>query len=61
MKKHAQSDGFIADFCDASLFKNHPLFRSQEHSFQIIAYYDEVETANCLGSHAGYNSKLGKE
>lgn len=61
MEKHTRSDGLIADFCDAGLFKSHSLFQSQEHAFQIIAYYDEVETANCLGSHAGYNSKLGKK
>ena len=60
MQTHSRSDGFISDFCDAALFKEHPLFKNDKHALQIVAYYDEVETANCLGSHAGHNSKLGK-
>ena len=60
MTPHSRTDEFIADFCDAQLFKQHPLFGKDESALQIILYYDEVETANCLGSHAGYNSKLGK-
>ena len=58
--KPIHNDGFISDFCDAALFKEHPLFKNDKHALQIVAYYDEVETANCLGSHAGHNSKLGK-
>lgn len=46
--------------CDAALLKEHPLFKNNKHALQIVTYYDEVETANCLGSHAGHNSKLGE-
>lgn len=60
MQNHSRSDEFISDFCDAALFKEHPLFKNDKHALQIVAYYDEVETANCLGSHAGHNSKLGE-
>ena len=48
------------DLSQISVMQHHPLFKNDKHALQIVAYYDEVETANCLGSHAGHNSKLGK-
>ena len=36
---------------DGSLFKAHPLFSSDVHALQIIAYYDEMEIVNPIGSY----------
>lgn len=53
-----RSDGYIEDFCDGSLFRTHPLFSEYPDSLQILAYYDEVEMCNPLGSHVKKH-KLG--
>ena len=43
---------YIED-CDGSVFANHPLFSQDSWStLQIVAYYDELEICNPLGSHA---------
>lgn len=44
-------DGNIEDFCDGATFKNHPLFKEDPEALQIIAYFDELEVCNPLGSH----------
>ena len=41
----------MEDFCDGSLFKNHPLFSVDPYALQIIGYFDELEICNPLGSH----------
>jgi len=48
---HAHTDGKIEDFCDATLFKQCPLFSKNPLALEIIAYYDELELCNALGSH----------
>ena len=48
----------IGDFCDGSFLKNHPLFSIEPNGFQIVAYFDELEVCNPLGSRSGIN-KLG--
>ncbi len=48
----------IFDFCDASLFQAHPLFSTKANALQIVAYFDEVEVCNPLGSHSNVH-KLG--
>ena len=58
MKSHTRSDGLIGDYCDAELFKSIPLFQGNEHSLQIILFFDEMEVTNPLGSQAGVY-KLG--
>ena len=60
-QSHARSDHLIGDFCDAALYKNHPLYTDPDRSLklQFIIYYDEVEVTNPLGSHKGKH-KLGK-
>ena len=63
-RSHVRNDHLICDFCDASLYKNHPLFGNTSCSdvslkLQFIIYYDEVEVTNPLGSHRGKH-KLGK-
>ena len=58
MTNHGRRDEFLADFCDGSLFKNHPLFGANPEAIQLITYYDELEVCNPLGSHRGMH-KLG--
>lgn len=56
--EHVRTDGLIEDFCDGSVFKKHPLFMQDPHALQIVAYYDELELCNPLGSHVKKH-KLG--
>ena len=46
----ATDDNVVGDFCDGSFFQNHPLFSVDVHALQIVAYYDELEIVNPLGS-----------
>ncbi len=46
------------DFCDGSLYKEHPLFSMHKDALQIVIYYDDVEVVNPLGSYRGVH-KLG--
>ena len=56
---HAQSsEDILGDFCDGTLFKTHPLFSTDPYALQIVAYYDEVETVNPIGSYVKKH-KLG--
>ena len=48
----------LCDVADGSYFKSHPFFSSNPHGLQMIAYYDEVETCNPLGS-SSRKYKLG--
>ena len=60
---HIRSDQLLGDYCDGTLFQNHPLFRDNNCrenslSLQFIIYYDDVEVVNPLGSRRG-KYKLG--
>lgn len=59
-RSHPRNDHLIGDYCDGSLFKNHPLFAFSDESLhlQFIVYYDDVEITNPLGSRRG-KYKLG--
>ena len=46
-----RTDGILEDFCDAGLFKHHPLFSTDAYALQIIGYFDELEICNPLGTH----------
>ena len=48
---HQRSDDFLEDICDAEIFKNHPIFAADPLALQIIAYIDELEVCNPLGTH----------
>ena len=48
----------LGDYCDGELFRTHNLFSIHCNALQIIAYFDEVEVCNPLGSHSGLQ-KLG--
>ena len=37
--------------CDGSVFQTHPLFSSDPSAVQIIAFFDELELCNPLGTH----------
>ena len=51
LNPHGNSDDDrLGDFCDGSLFKSHPLFSSDPHALQVVAYYDEIEVVNPIGS-----------
>lgn len=52
-------DGYMYDFQDGQLFHQHPLFKDDNNALQLIAYYDDVETSNPLGSYR-IKHKLGK-
>ncbi len=41
--------GILGDFCDGSIFRNHPFFSVSEKQLQIQLYTDEFEVLNCLG------------
>ena len=56
--KCIRNDGVIEDFCDGQLFKQHALFSQDPFALQIIAYYDELELCNPLGTHVKQH-KLG--
>ena len=47
---HTNQSGLMYDFSDGEIYKSHPVFSSDEHALQIILYFDDVETANPLGS-----------
>ena len=49
LNPHPTSSSLLMDFCDGSLFKNHPLFSINRHAFQIVAYYDDLEVVNPIG------------
>ncbi len=56
-RKH-DADDIVEDFCDGTVFKNHPIFSNDPHALQVIAYHDELELCNPLGSHVKQH-KLG--
>lgn len=51
-------DNLIKDFCDGSVFRNHTLFSGDPKALQIIAYFDELEVTNPIGSYV-HTHKLG--
>ena len=51
-------DGLLIDFCNGSLFSAHPLFSTDPEALQIIAYFDELEVTNPIGSYVNTH-KLG--
>ena len=60
MRGHSRTDGLLADYCDDAMYKAHSLFSaySENPPLEIMAYYDDVEVCNPLGSHAKKH-KLG--
>ena len=52
------SGSLLHDFCDGQEYREHPLFSSDPSALQIIAYYDDIEVCNPLGS-SSKKHKLG--
>lgn len=52
------NDGMLKDFCHGSTFANHPLFSEDPNALQIIAYFDELEVTNPIGTYI-QTHKLG--
>ena len=52
LRGHQRHDELLADYCDATAYKSHPLFSDDCQALQIMAYYDDVEVCNPLGSRA---------
>jgi hypothetical protein len=50
MKGHISTDGIMRDICDGNYCKSHALFGQDHTALQVIAYYDDVEVVNPLGS-----------
>ena len=50
MNFHGSPGGTKRDMCDGSIFKSHPVFKEDKKAIQIVAYYDEIELCNPLGS-----------
>ena len=48
---HPSVTNLLTDFCDGTLFINHPLFSNNKEALQIVAYYDDLEVVNPLGSY----------
>ena len=48
----------LSDFCDGSLYNTHPMFSSDPLALQVIAYFDELEVVNPIGSYVRKH-KLG--
>lgn len=57
-RSELENNDHLHDLLDGRVFKNHQFFKSNPRALQIIAYYDEVETCNPLGSSSG-KYKLG--
>lgn len=52
--QRVHSDGVMEDICDGDRFASHPLFKEDLNALQILAYYDEIELCNPLGSHINW-------
>ena len=58
LNPHATNSTELKDFCDGLHFKTHPLFSANPTALQLIAYYDELEVVNPIGSYTRKH-KLG--
>lgn len=56
---HLASTGVLHDFCDGEFVRDHPLVKENPETLLLAFYFDDLETANPLGSRRGKH-KLGK-
>ena len=54
----SQCNSELKDFCDGLLYKSHALFGCDSSALQLVAYYDELEVVNPIGSYVKRH-KLG--
>ena len=57
-ERHLSSAGVLHNFCDGEFVKNHPLLKEHPEALSLAFYFDDLETANPLGSRRGKH-KLG--
>ena len=57
--RQCASPGVVCDFCDGEFVKTHPLVQQNPDTLLLALYFDDLETANPLGSRRG-KYKLGK-
>ena len=57
---HRLIENKYGDICDGQLFEECLVFSQNQQAIQIVAYFDEMETANVLGAKAAKN-KLGNK
>ena len=55
---HQSNSQTLNDFCDGESFRTHPLFKEDLYALQIVAYYDELEVVNPIGTYVKKH-KLG--
>ena len=46
----SSGENLLQDLCDGDVFQSHALFSKQKHALHIQLFYDDVETADPLGS-----------
>ncbi|XP_059909523.1 uncharacterized protein LOC132459156 [Gadus macrocephalus] len=51
-------EGYLYDFVDGDMFRNHPLYSRKPNALQLILYTDEIEICNPLGSYTRANKLL---
>ena len=56
---HQLVENKFGDICDGTVYADYPIFSQNQQAIQIVAYFDEMETANALGAKAAKNNKLG--
>ena len=47
---HKSTGDLLSDYCDGTVYKNHPLLAKDPNFLEIILYYDELEVCNPIGS-----------
>ena len=50
LNRFKSPDSTLQDYCDGSVFNNHPLFATHTSALQILLYFDDVEVCNPLAS-----------
>lgn len=58
LNPHQSRSQTLYDFCDGEAYKTHPLFETDPYALQIVAYYDELEVVNPIGTYVKKH-KLG--
>ena len=51
LESRSTTTNLLQDFCHGNIYKSHPLFSTDNQALQIIAYFDELEIANPIGSY----------
>ncbi|XP_070571527.1 uncharacterized protein [Ptychodera flava] len=50
LERDYSTNEIYADFCNGEAFRNHPVFQEDRRALQVIAYEDDLEVVNPLGS-----------